>query len=211
VRPGSNEAADSPNLVPLRLPLQGLAFVSPNEGELIAMVTALRDAHDDNQSGSTITSLRDEQSGQLSEAALRNAAAALVRAGVVNVIVTRGPLGILWARSSRAFGPAGEVSFEVLAPPSARVKSTRGAGDTFVAGVAWGLLRGVTRPAGAGGVAEPAPRGNFARRIDPYDHEVVRAALRAGLRAAQLTVESDAAVAETLTTGELERAYSLLD
>jgi len=44
---------------------------------------------------------------------VRNAAAMLVRAGAVNVLVTRGPLGVLWARASRAYGPTGEVSSKI--------------------------------------------------------------------------------------------------
>ena len=65
-----------------------------------------------------------------------------------------------------------------------RACALRVAGDAFVSGTAWGLLQ---RP-----------------RAAACEVESVRAALRSGLRAAQLTVESEAAVAPTLAAEQLQ-------
>ena len=47
------------------------------------------------------------------------------------------------------------------------------------------------------------------QRVDPYDAEAVRGALRAGIRAAQLTVESEASVGEGLSARALEEALAI--
>lgn len=194
---GDGWAPGPPNVPRLRPPLSGCGFVSPNEGELVAMVGALREAQGDGVPGGSGERAR---SGSMTEAEVRDAAAVLVRAGVANVIVTRGARSLIWAR---ALAPAGGVCFEELTPLPARVRSTRGAGDTFVAGAAWGLLQAVRRSAEGRGTG-----GASVARVDPYDADAVRAALRAGLKAAQLTVESEAAVAETLSSQELEGALA---
>jgi pseudouridine-5'-phosphate glycosidase/sugar/nucleoside kinase (ribokinase family) len=190
----------SPNVPRSPPPLSGCAFVSPNEGELLAMVGALREARCEGGIPPGGSGER-AQPGPMSEAEVRNAAATLVRTGVANVIVTRGAKGLIWARAARAFGPGGEVYFEELRALPAHVRSTRGAGDTFVAGVVWGLLQAVRPSTEGSGVG-----GASLARVDPYDAGAVRAALRAGLKAAQLTVESEAAVAETLSSRELQGA-----
>jgi sugar/nucleoside kinase (ribokinase family) len=193
---GEHRAHVSPNVPRSPPPLSGCAFVSPNEGELFTMVGALREAR-----GGGVSGGESVRTGTIGDAEVREAAAALVRAGATNVIVTRGARSLLWARAGRAFGPGGEVCFEELTPLPARVLSTRGAGDTFVAGAAWGLLQAVRRGGRVTGGASVA-------RVDPYDADAVRAALRAGLKAAQLTVESEAAVANTLSPQELEGALT---
>ena len=140
------------------------------------------------------------------------AAAALVRAGCAHVLVTRGALGVLWARAAdeaaataegaaataaddgRGAPPAkAAVVFEELpAVPVSSVVSTRGAGDSFVAGAAWSLSRGTP--------AAPADRATAAAAAMPSgggvlaDDVAVREALRCGLRAASLALQTDAAV-----------------
>ena len=75
---------------------------------------------------------------------VRAAAAALVRAGCRNVLVTRGEHGVLWARAAAAGdggaggGGVAAVEFEEHAAlPVTSIVSTRGAGDSFVAAAAF--------------------------------------------------------------------------
>ena len=122
----------------------------------------------------------------------RSAAAALVRAGCRHVLVTRGERGVLWARRDAAASPeTGAVVFEELsALPVPRVVSTRGAGDSFVAGAAWQLCQ---RGAGAhASAARAAPEHT------DEDVAAVRAAIEAGLRAARLNLGSFAAISEEM-------------
>ena len=108
------------------------------------------------------------------------AAKALVSAGIEHVLVTRGARGVLWVR-----GAGAQVTVEELAalPPS-RLVSTRGAGDCFVAGVVAGLVGVAGLEAGGGAGA-------------------VRDAVRCGLRAARLSLESEAAVPAELCASVL--------
>jgi pseudouridine kinase len=64
---------------------------------------------------------------------LRAAATELRARGVGHVFVTRGPEGVLWV------GPEGTRSY---ASRSVVVRDVTGAGDAFVAGAAWAMLRG---------------------------------------------------------------------
>jgi sugar/nucleoside kinase (ribokinase family) len=120
---------------------------------------------------------------------------------VRHVFVTLGERGVLWARAGRSSAglsagsggtPSGvlEVVYEEHpAIPVPRVVSTRGAGDCFVAGAAWALARA------------PPPRG--AEGATDEADEAVRAAVRAGLRAAHLCVMSEEAVPEQLAAERL--------
>jgi len=169
-------------------PLERVAFVSPNEAEVLAMADALR-AAGGGPGGGTRRGGGEGGGGGEGEGEVRGAAAALLRAGVRHVLVTRGAKGLLWARAARrSSGLDAEVCFEELPALAATVKSTRGAGDSFVAGAAWGLLRAPT--------------------LDLADTDTVRAALRAGLRAAQLTVQSDAAISVEVSADRLEPALA---
>ncbi|KAL1519298.1 hypothetical protein AB1Y20_022825 [Prymnesium parvum] len=143
--------------------LHAATFVSPNEAEAVAMAAALPHAPP------PLPSL-DER--------VAAAATALVHAGCAHVLVTRGARGVLWARRG-----AEGVEVEEVRALEARVVSTRGAGDAFVAGTVWGLLRH-SREAIASA-------------------EAVRGALVSGLRAAQLTVEHEEAVPPTLVAERL--------
>ena len=164
-------------------PLERVAFASPNEAEVLAMADALRAAGGGPGGG---TRRGGGEGG--GEGEVRGAAAALLRAGVRHVLVTRGAKGLLWARAARcSSGLDAEVCFEELPALAATVKSTRGAGKS-VAGAAWGLLRAPT--------------------LDLADTDTVRAALRAGLRAAQLTVQSDAAISVEVSADQLEPALA---
>eukprot|EP00966_Prymnesium_polylepis_P138541 3200999-Prymnesium_polylepis.1 len=70
------------------------------------------------------------------DASVCAAAAALVQAGCKHVLVTRGARGLLWAHSG-----ADGVQMEEMPALPATVATTRGAGDAFVTGTAWGLLQ----------------------------------------------------------------------
>lgn len=163
----------------LRDLLSEIDFVSPNEMELIAMASAAeREAL-----GSELDARARKQALEPDEATLRRAAATLVRCGVRHVVTTRGAKGLLWARAANAAVALGAdceygCEFEYLeAPLVDTVVDTRGAGDCFVAGAGWALLN---------------PHSNTC------DVAAVRSALRAGLRAAQLTVLSEQAVSREL-------------
>ena len=202
--------------------LPAIDFMSPNEEECVAMAAAIH--------GASALSHTDAATaaGPLPDAQVAAAATALVQAGCKHVLVTRGARGLLLARA----GGGGEtVELEEVAALPATVVTTRGAGgvvhaprvtpavprphlpcprlphahfisgshltslshererwhrvagDAFVSGTAWGLMQ--------------HPRA-AAREV-----EAVRSALRSGLRAAQLTVESEAAVAPTLAAERL--------
>jgi len=97
---------------------------------------------------------------------------------------------VLWARCT---GTNGRLKFDVLAAPKAEVRDTRGAGDSFVAGTVWGLLRGSGTRRSASGAVE-------------LSEEAMQDALICGLNAARLTVESTAAVSEQLCESSLSRA-----
>ena len=109
--------------------------------------------------------------------------------GITIAILQR--LRIAACRRDAAASPeTGAVVFEELsALPVPRVVSTRGAGDSFVAGAAWQLCQ---RGAGA--------HASAAEAAEHTDEDVVavRAAIEAGLRAARLNLGSFAAISEEM-------------
>lgn len=194
-------------------------FISPNEVELVAMARAMERAANVDRScvqdpETSVGACAEANSRAASEvvepddATLRRAAAILVRCGVRNVVTTRGAKGVLWARAAgSAIADAGEAASEVgktetnvscelgcefelfEAPFVDNLVDTRGAGDCFVAGACWALLN---------------------RDAATCDTAAVRAALRAGLQAARLTVLSEEAVSRELCherlTAEIQEA-----
>ena len=186
--------------------LDAITYASPNDDEVLAMAAAL--------TGQRPTA----GDGDGGDAAVRAAASVLVRAGVAHVFVTRGARGILWARAADASpstvprpgrcccccccccckllrgGGAPDVHFEELpaAVLGSSLKSTRGAGDCFVAGTAWRLqLASSERQDKDGG-------GRL-----PLGVDAIRTSLVAGLRAARLSVMDEEAVPDTLSAAAL--------
>ena len=184
--------------------LDAITYASPNDDEVLAMAAAL--------TGQRPTA----GDGDGGDAAVRAAASVLVRAGVAHVFVTRGARGILWARAADAspstvsapsgtaaaaaaatvgaWGGAPDVHFEELpaAVLGSSLKSTRGAGDCFVAGTAWRLqLASSERQDKDGG-------GRL-----PLGVDAIRTSLVAGLRAARLSVMDEEAVPDTLSAAAL--------
>jgi sugar/nucleoside kinase (ribokinase family) len=101
------------------------------------------------------------------------------------VLTTRGPQGVLWARRA-APGSSSDVLFEELpALEVDSITSTRGAGDSFVAGAAWALITAPT---------STAPSTFRVTQDDERDDERVRAAILCGLRAARLALQTEGAV-----------------
>eukprot|EP00316_Scyphosphaera_apsteinii_P011744 CAMPEP_0119327352 /NCGR_PEP_ID=MMETSP1333-20130426/70585_1 /TAXON_ID=418940 /ORGANISM="Scyphosphaera apsteinii, Strain RCC1455" /LENGTH=431 /DNA_ID=CAMNT_0007335925 /DNA_START=263 /DNA_END=1558 /DNA_ORIENTATION=+ len=186
--------------------LQAIDFVSPNEEELLAMAATVEPSSELDQQrkadqvilektgdSSAITRKRDSRDSDITRAA-----SALVRAGIRNVIVTRGASGVLWARAaseSETGNHAGMV-FESLPAPLAAVRNTRGAGDSFVAGAVWGLLN-------AHSLAQSSYPATKQHTPPMCSVQAVRDALRSGLIAAKLTVESELAVSEELCAAAL--------
>ena len=170
--------------------LSALTYVSPNEDEVCAMAAAI---------GSGEGGLSSSH-GASDDATVRAAAAALVRAGVSHVVVTRGARGILWARaaepgsSTPAPSDGSDVWMEEMPAfnlGEQPVVSTRGAGDCFVAGAAWRLQQGA------------AQRGAGGERMAGAD--AVREALHAGLKAAYWSVMDEAAVPDALKAAALAK------
>ena len=127
--------------------------------------------------------------GAPSDADVRAAAEALLAAGCPHVFVTRGARGALWARAS---GDGTRAAFDELPARAVHVASTRGAGDAFVAGAVWQLLNETAEGSGAGKA--------------PVDDDATRRAVRAGMEAARLTLETDAAVSPDLSPVALTAA-----
>jgi pseudouridine-5'-phosphate glycosidase/sugar/nucleoside kinase (ribokinase family) len=154
-----------------------LTFTSPNEDEAVAMAAALQ--------GSAAPAPHKGIAHAPSAEEVRTAAGALVRAGCRHVLTTRGPQGVLWARRA-APGSSSDVLFEELpALEVDSISSTRGAGDSFVAGAAWALITAPTSTA----------LSTFRVTQDDERHdERVRAAILCGLRAARLALQTEGAV-----------------
>jgi 1-phosphofructokinase len=70
------------------------------------------------------------------EADLRAEAEKLRAAGITNVVISRGPDGVLWLADNEWWSAQ---------PPRMEVVSTVGAGDSMVAGFAWGLSQGMDK------------------------------------------------------------------
>ena len=157
--------------------------ISPNEDEAVAMAAEVRRLLAERGAAAAEEPGGAAGAGAGAEAEVRGAAATLLRAGCRNVLVTRGARGVLWARRAEAEEAAaaeGGVVWEELPAATASVTSTRGAGDSFVAGAAWALVQ----QAVDGKAASSAP--------------TMRRAVHAGLQAAWLTVQTDAAVSTAL-------------
>ena len=154
-----------------------LTFTSPNEDEAVAMAAALQ--------GSAAPAPHKGIAHAPSAEDVRTAAGALVRAGCRHVLTTRGPQGVLWARRA-APGSSSDVLFEELpALEVDSITSTRGAGDSFVAGAAWALITAPT---------STAPSTFRVTQDDERHDERVRAAILCGLRAARLALQTEGAV-----------------
>jgi pseudouridine-5'-phosphate glycosidase/sugar/nucleoside kinase (ribokinase family) len=154
-----------------------LTFTSPNEDEAVAMAAALQ--------GSAAPAPHKGIAHAPSAEEVRTAAGALVRAGCRHVLTTRGPQGVLWARRA-APGSSSDVLFEELpALEVDSISSTRGAGDSFVAGAAWALITAPT---------STAPSTFRVTQDDERHDERVRAAILCGLRAARLALQTEGAV-----------------
>jgi pseudouridine-5'-phosphate glycosidase/pseudouridine kinase len=154
-----------------------LTFTSPNEDEAVAMAAALQ--------GSAAPAPHKGIAHAPSAEDVRTAAGALVRAGCRHVLTTRGPQGVLWARRA-APGSSSDVLFEELpALEVDSISSTRGAGDSFVAGAAWALITAPT---------STAPSTFRVTQDDERHDERVRAAILCGLRAARLALQTEGAV-----------------
>ena len=154
-----------------------LTFTSPNEDEAVAMAAALQ--------GSAAPAPHKGIAHVPSAEDVRTAAGALVRAGCRHVLTTRGPQGVLWARRA-APGSSSDVLFEELpALEVDSISSTRGAGDSFVAGAAWALITAPT---------STAPSTFRVTQDDERYDERVRAAIHCGLRAARLALQTEGAV-----------------
>ena len=154
-----------------------LTFTSPNEDEAVAMAAALQ--------GSAAPAPHNGIAHAPSAEDVRAAAGALVRAGCRHVLTTRGPQGVLWARRA-APGSSSDVLFEELpALEVVSITSTRGAGDSFVAGAAWALITAPT---------STAPSTFRVTQDDERHDERVRAAILCGLRAARLALQTEGAV-----------------
>jgi len=154
-----------------------LTFTSPNEDEAVAMAAALQ--------GSAAPAPHNGIAHAPSAEDVRTAAGALVRAGCRHVLTTRGPQGVLWARRA-APGSSSDVLFEELpALEVDSISSTRGAGDSFVAGAAWALITAPT---------STAPSTFRVTQDDERHDERVRAAILCGLRAARLALQTEGAV-----------------
>jgi pseudouridine-5'-phosphate glycosidase/sugar/nucleoside kinase (ribokinase family) len=154
-----------------------LTFTSPNEDEAVAMAAALQ--------GSAAPAPHKGIAHAPSAEDVRAAAGALVRAGCRHVLTTRGPQGVLWARRA-APGSSSDVLFEELpALEVDSITSTRGAGDSFVAGAAWALITAPT---------STAPSTFRVTQDDERYDERVRAAIHCGLRAARLALQTEGAV-----------------
>ncbi|KAJ1618911.1 Ribokinase-like protein [Pavlovales sp. CCMP2436] len=146
--------------------LRGCTFVSPNEEELLAMARAL------GQTGQNLLPVPTAVS-EAHERALEAAATLLLAHGPRTLLVTRGAAGVLLASrdgASSAVLPGG-VRFLRFAAHPVKVRSTRGAGDSFVAGFVGAWLRGLGEDA----------------------------CMHAALAAAAATLESDAAVSQALS------------
>jgi pseudouridine-5'-phosphate glycosidase/pseudouridine kinase len=154
-----------------------LTFTSPNEDEAVAMAAALQ--------GSAAPAPHKGIAHAPSAEDVRTAAGALVRAGCRHVLTTRGPQGVLWARRA-APGSSSDVLFEELpALEVDSISSSRGAGDSFVAGAAWALITAPT---------STAPSTFRVTQDDERHDERVRAAILCGLRAARLALQTEGAV-----------------
>ena len=162
--------------------LGAVSYLSPNADEATAMAAALPEADGGDGIRRLGRWLRAKAAGD-DETAVREAAVALVRAGVREVLVTRGARGVLWARGEAD----GEVFCEAHpARPVERITSTRGAGDCFVAGCAWRLA------------------ANLRAGRAPHGETSLRAAVCAGLRAAHLCVQGEDAVPPLLATEDVD-------
>ena len=167
-----------------------LTFTSPNEDEAVAMAAALE--------GSAAPATHKGIARAPSAEDVRAAAGALVRAGCRHVLTTRGPQGVLWARRAVP-GASSDVLFEELpALEVDSIKSTRGAGDSFVAGAAWALSTAPTSTA-------PSMFRVITQDDERHD-ERVRAAIRCGLRAARLALLTDGAVPVDLSPAAMMAA-----
>ena len=179
--------------------LGAVSYTSPNDDEVTAMAAALPDP-DATSTGIGVSETGDSirrfyrrlraQAAGDNDDALRSAAVKLVRAGIHDVLVTRGARGVLWARGE----PEGETLCEEHAAAAVNeVVSTRGAGDAFVGGAVTQLIT-------------EARAGRQAHSVAS-----VRAAVGAGLSAARLTVMSEDAVPPELTQASIGLALSTED
>ena len=163
-----------------------LDFISPNEGELVAMADAAQRAQ---QGGSSSSGLAPPQrqrrprpewgggsaGGPASDGLPLEVAAALVplqppiamllRAGVGHIVLTLGPLGAVLC----TLRPAGNaVLLQHMPALPAKVANCSGAGDCLVAGCLFGLARGRAPLAALGcGIAAARQAVQSAQNVPP--------------------------------------------
>ncbi|KAG6556246.1 hypothetical protein Mapa_002187 [Marchantia paleacea] len=165
--------------------LSAIAYISPNEAELVAMANALHPTHFSSQKrrGSMyLVTTGDRMSRNNAFAVIykmKDCIRKLLHAGVKYVVLTVGSVGAVWC----SMDPAGEISCLHYPALQASVVKLSGAGDSLVAGTLAALSNNIT----------------------------TFRALAYGMAAAKLTVESDMNVAQTLSwTAISDHAEALL-